>query len=137
MRLPDKTSSDFVIYFVYMVIQIFGTAKNFDVKKTERWFSERRIPFQSIDIREKGMSPGEFDSVLTCLAKFTGSRDAALEQLLDKNSRNYADIAWLSEEDKEQKLLENQLLMKQPVVRNGKKAATAGYCPDIWNTWKD
>ena len=120
-----------------MVIQIFGTAKNFDVKKAERWFSERRIPFQSIDLKEKGMSAGELDSVLVCLEKSAGSRTAALELLLDKNNKNYADIAWTADEDKEQKLLDNPLLMKQPVVRNGRTAATAGWCPDVWSGWTD
>jgi arsenate reductase-like glutaredoxin family protein len=120
-----------------MAIQIFGTAKNFDVKKAERWFSERRISFQSIDLGEKGISAGELDSVLSCLEKSTGSRKAALEQIIDKKNKKYADIAWIADEDREQKLLENPLLIKQPVVRNGRTAATAGWCPDVWSTWTD
>lgn len=119
-----------------MSIQIFGTAKNFDVKKAERWFSERRIPFQLIDLSEKGISKGELSSVLSCIAKTAGSTDAAIEQLIDKENRNYADIAYISDEDKLEKLLDNPLLLKQPVIRNGKTAATAGYCPDIWSSWK-
>jgi len=119
-----------------MGIQIFGTAKNFDVKKAERWFSERRIPFQLIDLSEKGISEGELNSVLSCLSKTAGSTDAAVEQLIDKRSKNYADIAYISDEDKMEKLLNNPLLLKQPVVRNGKTAATAGYCPDIWSSWQ-
>ena len=119
-----------------MSIQIFGTAKNFDVKKAERWFSERRIPFQSIDLKKKGISAGELDSVLSCLARTAGSRSAAVEQIIDQKNKEYASIAYLPDEDKEQKLLENPLLMKQPVVRNGKTAASAGWCPDIWSTWK-
>jgi arsenate reductase (glutaredoxin) len=118
-----------------MAVQIFGTVKNFDVKKAERWFSDRRISVQLIDLKEKGISEGELDNVLSCLTKSCGNRKLALEHLLDKNNRNYADIAWLSDEDKERKLLENPLLLKQPVVRNGKAEASAGYCPDIWKNW--
>jgi Arsenate reductase and related proteins, glutaredoxin family len=118
-----------------MAIQIFGTAKNFDVKKAERWFSDRHIPVQSVNLSEKGMSAGELDGVISCLAKSAGSRKAAVEQLIDTGSRQYADIAWLPDEDKEDKLLENPLLMKQPVVRNGKTAATVGFCPEVWSTW--
>jgi len=119
-----------------MSIQIFGNAKSFDTKKAERWFSERRIPFQLIDLKEKGISPAELDSVLTCLAKEAGGRKDALDILIDQKNKDYASIAYIDDEDKEQKLLENPLLMKQPVVRNGKTAATTGYCPDVWETWK-
>jgi arsenate reductase (glutaredoxin) len=118
-----------------MAIQIFGTAKNFEVKKAERWFSDRRIPFQSIDIKEKGMSTGEFESIFACLAKAAGGTDAALEQLIDRNNKDFAAIAYISDEDKIQKLFDNQLLMKLPVVRNGKTAATAGFCPEVWSSW--
>lgn len=46
-----------------MTIQIFGTRKDFDTKKAERFFKERNIPFQFIDMKEKGLSKGEFNSV--------------------------------------------------------------------------
>ena len=46
------------------MIQIFGTLKNFDVKTAQRWFSERRISVQFVDLKEKLMSRGEFDSVV-------------------------------------------------------------------------
>ena len=66
------------------MIQIFGTNKSFDCKSAQRFFKERRIPFQFIDLKEKEMSQGEFDSVVTALARTEGGRDAALDALIDK-----------------------------------------------------
>lgn len=111
-----------------MNIQIFGKNKCFDTKKAQRWFKERGIKFQMIDLAQKGMSRGELDSVL----KAVGSLDA----LIDEKSKGYAALAYLSyEEDKKQKLLEDGTLMKTPVVRNGRQA-TVGYQPDVWEKWE-
>lgn len=51
-----------------MNIQIFGVSKSADTRKAERYFKERRIKFQSIDLKKYGMSGGEFDSVLRAVA---------------------------------------------------------------------
>jgi len=119
------------------MIQIFGTNKNFDVKSAQRWFAERRIPVQFVDLKEKEMSRGEFDSVLDAIARQTGSRADAIEEMTDKKSKDYASIAYLDDADKADKLFENQIkLMKQPVCRNGKQLATVGLQPKIWETWK-
>ena len=119
------------------MIQIFGTNKSFDVKTAQRWFQERRIPFQFVDLKEKEMSPGEFQSVVDSLAKQEGSRSQAIESMIDKKSSDYAQIAYLDDSDKEEKLFENQAkLLKQPVCRNGKTAATVGLCQKVWETWK-
>ena len=119
------------------MIQIFGTTKKFDVKTAQRWFSERRIAVQFVNLKEKEMSRGEFDSVLESLARQTGSRADAIEELIDKKSKDYSSIAYLDDSDKADKLFENQLkLMKQPVCRNGKQNATAGLQQKIWETWK-
>jgi len=119
------------------MIQIFGTLKNFDVKTAQRWFSERRIPFQFVDLKEKEMSRGEFDSVVDALSRETGSRSDAIEELIDKKSKNYASIAYLDDSDKADKLFENQLkLLKQPVCRNGKQFASAGLAQKKWEGWK-
>ncbi len=119
------------------MIQIFGCLKNFDVKTAQRWFSERRIPFQFIDLREKEMSEGEFDSVVSALAKQYGSRQDAVNELIDKKSRDYSSIAYLDDGEIESKLFENQIkLMKQPVCRNGKTDATVGLQQKIWENWK-
>lgn len=118
-----------------MGIQIFGTSKSFDVKKAERYFAERRVPFQKVDLKEKGISKGELDSVLSCLARKTGSRQSAVELLADKKSKDYSSFAYLDDSEKESKLLENPLLLVQPIVRNGKDKATIGYDPDEWKSW--
>ena len=57
-----------------MNIQIFGTKKSFDTKKAQRYFKERRVKFQFIDLKEKGMSKGELESV----ARAVGGIDACL-----------------------------------------------------------
>ena len=119
------------------MIQIFGTNKSFDCKAAQRFFKERRIPFQFVDLKEKEMSQGEFDSVVTALAREAGSRADAIDALIDNKSKDYASIAFLDDSEKETKLFENQAkLMKQPVCRNGKTAATVGLQQKIWETWK-
>lgn len=115
------------------MIQIFGTLKNFDVKTAQRWFAERRINVQFVDLKEKEMTRGEFDNVVDTIARETGSRADAIEKMTDKKSKDYASIAYLDDSEKADKLFENQLkLMKQPVCRNGKNAATVGLAQKIW-----
>lgn len=118
------------------MIQIFGTTKNFDTKKAQMWFKERRIPFQFIDLKEKQMSFGEFESVLDAFSKNFGSRIEAIENMIDKNAKNYSEIAYLDDEDKKEKLFENQTLLKQPICRNGKNFVTVGLSQKIWEMWK-
>lgn len=118
------------------MIQIFGTTKNFDTKKAQMWFKERRIPFQFVDLKEKEMSRGEFESVVESVSRVAGSKAEAVELLADKNSKDYASFAYLDDSDKEEKLFENQLLLKLPVCRNGKNAATCGLEVKIWEGWK-
>ena len=113
-----------------MNIQIFGTKKCFDTKKADRYFKERGIKFQFIDLKEKGMSKGEFTSVKQAVG--------GLDKLLDGNGKDKNTLAllnYLSDEDKEEKLLENQQLLKTPIVRNGKQA-TVGYQPEVWKNWE-
>ena len=118
------------------MVQIFGTTKNFDTKKAQMWFKERRIPFQFVDLKEKEMSRGEFESVVESVLRSAGSRAEAIELLADKNSKDYASFAYLDDSDKEEKLFENQLLLKLPVCRNGKNATTCGLAVKIWEGWK-
>ena len=111
-----------------MNIQIFGKNKCFDTKKAQRWFKERGIKFQMIDLAQKGMSKGELDSVLKAVG--------GLDNLLDQKSKSYAALAYLTyDEDKKEKLLEDGTLMKTPIVRNGRQA-TVGYQPDVWAQWE-
>ena len=119
------------------MIQIFGTNKSFDCKTAQRFFKERRIPFQFVDLKEKEMSAGEFDSVVCAIAKQEGSRTDAIDFMTDKNAKDYSSIAYLDDSEKESKLFENQLkLLKLPVCRNGKTEATVGLCQKIWEGWK-
>ena len=119
-----------------MAIQIFGTNKNFDCKKAQMWFKERRISFQFVDLKEKDMSRGEFDSVVQSIAKTAGSRAEAVQQMIDKSAKDYASIAYLDDSDIEKKLFENQNLLKQPIIRNGKNLGTVGLVPKVWETWQ-
>ena len=110
-----------------MNIQIFGKSKCFDTKKAERYFMERRIKFQRIDLIGVGLSRGEFNSVKSAVG---------LNALIDSKSPDAAILTYLAyDADREEKLFENPALMKTPIVRNGKKA-TVGYCPDVWKLWE-
>jgi len=110
-----------------MNIQIFGKKKCFDTKKAERYFKERRIKFQNIDLLRYGMSRGEFDSV---------KRAVGLENLIDPAALDVELLTYLAyDADREEKLLDDPGFMKTPIVRNGKHA-TVGFCPDIWATWE-
>ncbi|MDO4939494.1 MAG: arsenate reductase family protein [Lachnospiraceae bacterium] len=112
-----------------MNIQIFGTKKCFDTKKAERYFKERNIKYQLIDLKEKGMSKGELNNVLTAV----GGLDAVINPNA-KDQDTVALIKYISEEDKIDKVLENQQVLKTPIVRNGKQA-TVGYQPEVWRSW--
>ena len=112
-----------------MNIQIFGKTKCFDTKKAERYFKERKIKFQLIDIVKYGISKGEFQSVKLAL----GGVDA----LVDVKSKEYENqhIKYLANNDLEERLLDSPGMLKTPIVRNGRKA-TVGYCPDVWGEWE-
>ena len=100
-----------------MNIQIFGTKKCNDTKKAERFFKERGIKYQFIDMKEKGMSKGEFTSV--------AQANGGLENMINWEGKD---------QDKLEKVLENPSVIKTPVVRNGKHS-TLGYQPEVWKGW--
>lgn len=111
------------------VIQIFGKMKCFETKKAERYFNERGIKVQLINIIEKGFSKRELRSVVQGVG--------AIETLVDSKCKDKDLLAiyqYLVEEDKEDKLLEYPILFQTPIVRNG-AMATVGYQPNIWKTW--
>lgn len=110
-----------------MNIQIFGTLKCQDTRKAQRYFKERRIPYQFIDITQKGLSKGELNSVKTAVG---------IESLIDRESKAYnrKNLNYMAH-DIEEELLKEPLLMKTPIVRNGRDA-TVGYQPDVWKTWE-
>ncbi|MBQ9930692.1 MAG: ArsC family transcriptional regulator [Oscillospiraceae bacterium] len=113
-----------------MNIQIFGKSKCFDTKKAERYFKERRIKYQFVDLLRFGLSGKEFDSVLRAVG--------GIDRLIDWDSK-HPDITLMKYmEDrvaKEDKVFDDPSLMKTPIVRNGKQA-TVGYCPEVWATWE-
>lgn len=113
-----------------MNIQIFGTKKCNDTKKAERFFKERGIKYQFIDMKEKGMSKGE-------LASVAGSNGGIMNMINPdaKDKDAVALLQYIADEDKLDKLLENQQIIKTPVVRNGKQS-TLGYQPDVWKKWE-
>ena len=113
-----------------MNIQIFGTKKCNETKKAERFFKERGIKYQFVDMKEKGMSKGEFMSV----AQVNGG----IENMINwdgKDQDTLALIRYIADEDKLKKILENPFVIKTPVVRNGNQS-TLGYQPEVWKKWQ-
>ena len=113
-----------------MNIQIFGKSKCFNTKKAERYFKERRIKFQSVDLLRFGLSGKEFDSVLRAVG--------GIDNLIDWDSKDPQITLMRYMDDrqaKEDKVFDDPSLMKTPIVRNGKQA-TVGYRPEVWATWE-
>jgi len=109
-----------------MIIQIFGTPKCKETRKAERFFKERRVKTQLIDLRETGPSPGELRSITQVIPP---------EDLIDTEGKRYRDrnLAYMKF-DIETELLDDPLLLKTPIVRYGRDV-TVGYEPDIWKNW--
>lgn len=109
---------------------MFGKAKCQDTRKAERYFKERGISFHLVDVTKKGMSPGELRNVAT--------KVGGMEFLLDKLGKRYVEQghkhALWSGPGLENLLVEDPLLLKTPVVRNGAQA-TVGYVPEVWALW--
>ena len=83
-----------------------------------------------IDLREKDMSRGEFNSVKQAVG--------GIDSMTNENAKDKDVITlmkYLSDSDKEEKLIENQQVIKTPIVRNGRQA-TIGFCPDVWKNWE-
>ena len=113
-----------------MNIQIFGTKKSSDTRKAERYFKERGIKFQSVDLSVKGLSKRELESVIKCAS--------SIEAVIDEKCKDhdtYLLLKYLDNSAKFEKLLDNSQVLKQPIVRNG-QIATIGYQPEIWKTWE-
>ena len=113
-----------------MNIQIFGTKKCNDTKKAERYFKERGIKYQFVDMKEKGMSKGEFTSVV--------EKNGGVDNMLNPDAKDKDALALIkniADEDKLVTILENQQVIKPPIVRNGRQS-TLGYQPDVWKGWE-
>jgi arsenate reductase (glutaredoxin) len=113
------------------IIQIFGHKKCADTRKAERWFKERRLKIQMIDLREKGMSPGELRSVAASVGGMEALIDREGARYTEKGLRHSAPTLGRIEE----LLLEDAKLLKTPIVRRG-SVATLGYRPEVWALWK-
>lgn len=112
-----------------MNIQIFGRAKCFETKKAQRYFKERGIKYQFIDLKEKKMNRGEFRGVMQAVGGYAN--------MVDKDAKDkdiLVLLQYIAEEDREDKLFENQQLLRTPIVRNG-KLATVGYVIEAWKGW--
>ena len=110
-----------------MNIQIFGTSKCFDTKKAQRWFQERRIKFQMVDLKKFGMSRGELASVKNAVG---------LEAMINPGHPDAVLLSYLADDQaKLDHLFQDPALLRTPIVRNGKQA-TVGYCPQVWEGWK-
>ena len=112
-----------------MNIQIFGTKKCNETKKAERFFKERGIKYQFVDMKKKGMSKGEFNSV----AQANGGLDHMINWA-GKDQNLLSLIKYIANDDNLEKVLENPQVIKKTVVRNGKQS-TLGYQPDVWKKW--
>ena len=109
-----------------MNIQIFGTAKCQDTRKAQRYFKERRIPFHFVDLTQKKLSRGELTAVGAALG---------MDALVDRDGKAYGqkNLKYLTHDIAEE-VLKDPLLLKTPIVRNGRQA-TVGYCPERWKEW--
>lgn len=113
-----------------MNIQIFGKNKCFDTKKAERYFKERRIKYQYVDLPRYGLSGKEFDAVL----RGVGGIDKLIDW--DNKSQSITNMRYMDDvRAKEDKVYDDPTLMRTPIVRNGKQV-TLGFCPEIWETWE-
>lgn len=103
-----------------------GTKKCRDTQKSERFFKERKIPYHFRDLNEKGLAEGELDNILTAIP---------LDELIDKDGQQYKkrNMQFMVF-DIEEELLQDPLLLRTPVIRNGKQV-TIGYQPEIWELW--
>lgn len=109
-----------------MNIQIFGKAKCFDTKKAERFFKERHIRFQSVDLPAKGLSKRELESVIRGVG--------GIEKLIDEKHPDAAMVQYLLPDAQFEKLLDEPALLRTPIVRNGQKA-TVGEASAVWKQW--
>ena len=109
-------------------IQVFGTLKCKDRNKAIRFFKERGIKIQFIDLNEKAMSKGELESV---------SKKIPLEDLIDKEGKQFKkrNMEYMVY-DLETELLNDPLLLKTPITRFGQQAA-CGLTPEIWKKWAE
>src|SRR3954469_1549429 len=115
-----------------VIVQVFGKKKCPDTRKAERWFKERGMKIQSVDLAQKGLSPGELRSV--------AARVGGPEKMIDRDGKRYVDKGLKYSAPTgpriEALLLEDPLLLKTPIVRRGAEASL-GFCPETWERWRE
>ena len=102
--------------------------KGFDTQKAERFFKERRVPYQRVDVLKYGIGKRELESVAAAVG---------LDALCDRDSKAFREsvIAYTQNRDTILNgLMEKPQLLKLPIVRDGRRA-TVGFCPQIWEDW--
>lgn len=112
-----------------MNIQVFGASKCFDTQKTERYFKERKIKYQYVDIKKYGLSKGEFESVRTSVG---------LRELINQKAKEFSALNMQNlgvGNVAAEVLFKNPKLYNTPIVRNGRKA-TVGFQPEVWKDWE-
>jgi arsenate reductase (glutaredoxin) len=111
-------------------LQIWGTKKCAETRKAERYFKERRVKFQLIDLAQKGPSAGELRKIAAAVG--------GVEKLIDRDGNRYLErglkYAAPTGPRIEQALLDDPLLLRTPLVRSG-TLATVGFVPDVWQAW--
>ena len=110
-----------------MGLQIYA-GKGFDTQKAERFFKDRRISYQRVDVLKFGIGKRELESVAAAVG---------LDALCDKDTKAWREsvLAYTQSRDTiVNGLMEKPQLLKLPIVRNG-RLATVGYCPDVWEAW--
>jgi len=112
-----------------MEVQIFGIRKSPDTRKALRFFAERRVKTHFVDLLERAASPGE-------LRRF--AQKFGVESLVDRQSRRFLDLglgaARFSEDHWLDKLAEQPLMLRMPLVRHGSQL-TVGDATETWHGW--
>ena len=112
------------------MIQIYLYKRSCDVQKAERWFKERRIPTQTVDLSRARLGRRELEAM---------ERALGLDALIDKESAAWKECPARFSADREavlSALLDNPRRLRLPLVRNGQRV-TVGYCPQDWASWQD
>ena len=112
-----------------MEVQVFGVRKSAETRKALRFFAERRIKTHFVDLVERPASLGELRRFIQ---KF------GLAGLIDRDSKRFAELGLvhvqLSEQRWMDKLVDEPLLLRMPLVRNG-NSLTVGPAEQDWKSW--
>lgn len=112
------------------MVQIYFLKKDFDVQKTQRWFAERKLPCQMLDLKQAKMGARVLEAVM---------QKVGLDAMIDKESRAYKESTARYLQDKEailSALADNPAMLRLPIIRNGKALACVGYQPDVFEAWE-